>query len=150
MVKYKDLNKISGYDISNLHQLWSYGIHVSLGSISLNIGPLCTGLISTWLSLVESRCKHTVLSGLGTMTKLLYHSAFLYTPSGASISCCSVSSSLMNGFCSVYVMCLRSGWYGFVSSLPCREKVPLKHSIPVNTSLYLSCILSLVSALTTY
>ena len=49
---------------------------VSLGSISFNIIPLCTCLISAWLSLVGSRHHCNVLLGLGTMMKLLHGSAF--------------------------------------------------------------------------
>ena len=46
---------------------------VSLGSMSLIIGPLCTDILSAWLSLAESRHKCTVPFGVGTITKVLHH-----------------------------------------------------------------------------
>ena len=58
----------------------------SLGSMSLFVGPFCTGLMNAWFILVRSRQRYTVLFGLGTMTKLLHHSADSSTPSGADVS----------------------------------------------------------------
>ena len=46
----------------------------SLGRISFNVGPLCTGLISALLSLDRFRNNHTLPLALGTSTKLLSHS----------------------------------------------------------------------------
>ena len=47
---------------------------VSFGSISFSVGPLCIGLIGTWLSLAGSKHNHTLPFALGTTTKLLHHS----------------------------------------------------------------------------
>ena len=80
------------------------------------------------------------------MTKLLHCSAILSTSSGASIwYSWSLSSSFLNSFWSAYVTSLGGAWYGLTSLLTCKEEVPLKHPIPVNTSLN-SCIFNIVSA----
>ena len=105
--------------------------------MSFNVGSLCTGSISVWLSLVGPRHKHAVPFGFGTVTKLLHHLAISYTPSCASIwYCCSLSSSFLNGSCSTYAVHLGSTWYSYMSSLTYGEKVPLKYPIPLSTSLF--------------
>ena len=55
---------------------------------------------------------------------------------------------LLSSSCTAYAMHLGGTWHGFELVLTCREKVPLKYPIPVNTSLYSTCIL-IVSLLTT-
>ena len=45
-----------------------------------------------------------------------------------------------NGSSNTYAKCLGNMTYGFTSSLTCKERVPLKHPIPVNTLLYTPCI----------
>ena len=123
--------------------------YVSYRYISFNVGPLCNGISSAWLSLAGYRHRCTVSLGLATTTKLLHHLAILSTPSYASIwCCCNQSTSFFNGSCSVYETLLSGTWYGSASSLTCRKKVPLEHPIPANTSLCSSCILNMVSALT--
>ena len=90
-----------------------YHVFINLWSTSFVVGPLCTGLISAWLSLAISRQKCNVL--LDTMTKLLPHLAIL-SPCGASIWCsCSLSSSLLNDSFSAYAMHFGSTWYGFAT-----------------------------------
>ena len=122
-----------------------YHTFVSLGSISFHVDPLCTTCTGTCLSLVESRHICTVLLDWGNITKLLHISAVLSTPSGASILCCCwLSSSFIIGSCSTYHTHLWSTWYGFVQSLTCRKKIPLKYTIPVNRTLYSSCVFSVV------
>ena len=106
-----------------LHPLWSYSAHLlAWGSVSLIVGLLCTGLISTLLSYTGSRHRYTVLLGLGIITKLLQHfSPILSTHSVASIWCSCVSSSFLNGPFSTYATYLGSAWYDFTSSLPAVE-----------------------------
>ena len=53
---------------------------VSTGNTSLTARPLCTGLISTWLSPVGTKYRWTVPFGFGIVTKLLHHSAVSSTP----------------------------------------------------------------------
>ena len=48
-------------------------------------GPPCIGLMSAQLSLMGSKHRHTLLLGLGIVTKLLNHLAVSSTPIGASI-----------------------------------------------------------------
>ena len=45
-----------------------FHMHLSLGSISLKVGPLCSGLTSAWLRLAGSRQSHNVVLGLETST----------------------------------------------------------------------------------
>ena len=49
---------------------------LSLGSISFNVGPPCTGLINAWFNLSWSNHNLALLLALGINTKLLHHSAF--------------------------------------------------------------------------
>ena len=44
-----------------------------MGSMSLIVSPLCTGLMRAWLSHAGSRHRHTLLFGLGIMTNLLHY-----------------------------------------------------------------------------
>ena len=70
----------------------------------------------------------------GYYDKAIAPLATLSTPSGASIWLSySLSSPFFNDSCSVYTMHLGGTWYGFVLSLNCKDKVPLKYQIPVNT-----------------
>ena len=79
----------------------------SLSSILFNVGPLCMGLINAQFIYAESKHNLTLPLTLGTNIKLLHHSAVLSTPTGVIMSnVCNLSSSSLNGFCSVYVTCL--------------------------------------------
>ena len=89
-----------------------------------------------------SRHSHTVLFGLGIMAKLLHHSTVSSTSNGANICwSCSLFSC-----CNVYAMNLG---YDFTSSLTCKEKLPLKHPIPIYTAQYSFCIVSVGFVLAT-
>ena len=59
--------------------IYIYFTLLSLGKISFNVGPLCTGLINTWFNLTGSKHSLTLPFALGTNTKLLHHSAVLST-----------------------------------------------------------------------
>ena len=88
---------------------------------------MCIGNISAWLVHVGSRHNHTVLLGLGTVTKLLQYLPFTSTPSDSSIWWfCSFSSSFLNRSCSAYATHLSGTWYGFVSSWSWWEKSVFK------------------------
>ena len=68
----------------------------SLGRMSFNVGPLCTGLISTSLSLARSRHSVTLSFALWTSTKLLHHLNVLYMLSGTIICClCNLPTSFL-------------------------------------------------------
>ena len=43
-----------------------YCAHVSMGSITLTEGTVCTGLMSAWLNLAGSKYGHTVPSSTNT------------------------------------------------------------------------------------
>ena len=82
-------------DFSSNFRLWyselasiidRYFILLSLGIISFNMGPLCTGLINAWFNLTESKHNLTLPFALGTNTKLLHHSAVLSPPSAVIVS----------------------------------------------------------------
>ena len=76
---------------------------LSLGNMSFNMGPLCTGLINAWLNFAQSKHNLTLPLALGTNTKLLHYSAISPTPRGIIMSnICSQSNSSLNGFCSAY------------------------------------------------
>ena len=118
----------------------------SVGSISFNVGPLWMGLISAWFSLTRSKYSLTLLFALGTNTKQLHHSVILSILRGAMMSILySCSSSSLNGFCNAYTTCLGVIWYSLLSGLSCKENVPSKHPIPLNTFsnvLWTSCVSS--------
>ena len=91
--------------------VWYY-IFVSFRNVSLMDEPLCTGLISAWLSLRLSRHRWIVLICFGTTT-LLLHSAVFLPPRGMIISCsCRSFNSFSNVSCYAYSICLGGGWYG--------------------------------------
>ena len=128
---------------------------LSLGSMSLSVGPLCMGLINALFSLAGSRHNLTLPFALGTNTKLLHHSAISSTPRGVMMSIfCRCSSSSLNGYCSAYATHLGGAWYSLLSGLSCKENVPLKHPMSLNTSPYvllishISSLLFLLSAST--
>ena len=105
---------------------------LSLGNMSLSVGPLCINLINAWFSHARSRHNLTLPFTLGTNTKLLHHSAVSSTPRGVIMSIfCRHSTSSLNGFCSAYATCLGGTWYGLLSGLSCKENVPLKHPMPL-------------------
>ena len=116
--------------------------------MSFNIGPQCIGLINAWLSHAGSKHNCILPFALGTNTKLLHHSAVSSTPSGIMMSSsCSCWSSSLNGFCSAYAMHLRGTWYDLLSGLSCKENMPSKHPILLNTSPYVSYILCVMAAI---
>ena len=59
---------------------------LSLGKISFNVVPLCTGLINAWFNLAGSKHNLTLPFALGTNTNLLHHFAVSSTPSGVIMS----------------------------------------------------------------
>ena len=80
---------------------------VSLGSISLIGEPVCTGVMSVYLSVIRSKYRNILPFVLGTMTELLC--PVLSTSNGANICCpCYLSSSFLYGSCGTYTMCLGS------------------------------------------
>ena len=120
----------------------------NFGNISFSVGPMCIGLISAWFNHARSRHGLTIPLALGTNTKLLHHSDISLTPRDAIMSCCcSLSNSSWNGFCSAYAMCLGGAWYGLLSGLSCKENVPSKQPMPLNTSSKSLCICCVDSAL---
>ena len=61
------------------------------------------GLINAWFNHAGSKHNMTLPLTLSTNTKLVHHSDISSTPSGVIISsCCSLSNSSLNGFCSRY------------------------------------------------
>ena len=61
-------------------------------------------------------------------------------PSGSNICSFSLPDSFVNGPWSAHADHVSSAWNVIISSLTCTEDVPLKHQIPLNTSLYPACI----------
>ena len=113
-----------------------YLMLLSFGSMSFSLGPLCMDLINAWYSHAGSKHKLTLLLALGTGTKLLHHYDVSLTPSGAIISCCCcLSNSSLNGISSTYATHLGGTLYGLLSSFSCKENVPSKHPMPLNTTL---------------
>ena len=107
----------------------------NFGKISLCVGPLWTGLISTWLSLAGSRHSLTLPLGFGKSTKLLHHYVVSSMPNGVIISYCwNLSNFHLNSFLSAYATCCGDAWYGLLSGFTCNENIPSKHPIPVHTS----------------
>ena len=75
-----------------------YHAFVSLGSISFSVGPLCSGYMN--------RHNLTLPFGLGTVIKLLHHSAFSSTYSGASICCSCSHSKCITSFSEGCMLCI--------------------------------------------
>ena len=72
-------------------------------------------------------------------------------PSCAIMSCFwSHSNSSSKSFCSVQATHLRGAWYGLLPGLNCKEDIPLKQPIPLNTSLNCFCTSVLFQHLTSY
>ena len=89
--------RVTCYDFVVHFRLWypklasisfRYCIFVSYGNISLIVVSLCIGLISNGLSLSGSKHGQKIPFNLGTITKLLHHSAVLSACIGM-ITCCS-------------------------------------------------------------
>ena len=92
------------------------------------------GLINAWFNLTGSKHNLILPFALGTNTKLLHHSTVSATTRRVIMpSFCSCSNSL-NGFCNASATYLGGAWYGLLSGLSCKENMPLKHLIPLNTS----------------
>ena len=129
-----------------------YYLLVSLESMLLNIGPLCTGCSNACLWPAGSKHSHTVPLDLGTMIQLLYHYSVSPISNGASTYFCfSLSISFLNGSSNAYAAHLGGTWYGHSSSLSFNE-VPLKHPMPMNTlphSLCESVVVLVLSGLST-
>ena len=105
--------------------------HPSLGRIMFNVGPLCTGLISTLSTLAGYRHNHILPLALETITKLLHHSNVSSMPRGIIIYYfCSLSSSSFRDSWSTHATLLGVAWYGWVTSFTFKLGVPSKHSIP--------------------
>ena len=114
------------------------------------MGPLWTGLISTWLSLAGSRHSLTLPLSFGTCTMLLHHSASPSLPNGVIISCYwSLSNSSLNSFWSADAIHHGGARFCLLFSFTCNENVPSKCPIPVITSLnsLCSCFVILVLVL---
>ena len=117
-----------------------YLITASLGRISFNVGPLCTGLLSALLSL--ARFSHNCILPLAfrTRKKLLHHSHVSYTSSGTIICCfCSGCTSSLRVLWSTYAI-LVGAWYGWLPFFTYNLEVPSQHPIPRKTLLNSSCI----------
>ena len=143
------LHLAAGYDTQSWH-LWVTGIvcYWGFGNISFNIGPLCTGHISTWFNWAGSKHSLTLLLALGTNTQLLHHSSISSTPRGVIISCyCSLCSSSWNGFCSAYATHHGGAWYVLLFAFSYKEYVPSKLPMPLKTSSNSVCICCVNSAL---
>ena len=108
-------------------------------SISFSVGPLCLNFMSAWLSLAGSTHNCTVLLVLDSMLKILNHSAISSTPSGSSICFLVVCIILFKWFLEGVYHMLQECLVQFYIILICRQKVALKHRIPVNTLPYSSC-----------
>ena len=130
---YDDLSSSLRLWYPELASIWQrYFMFFNFGKISLSVGPLWTGLMSTWFSLGGSKHSLTFQLGLGMRTKLLYHSAVSSMPSGVMMSCCwNLPDSSLNSFCNAYAMCLRGAWYGLLSRLAAKKCIPSKHLIPL-------------------
>ena len=103
----------------------------SLSRITFNVGPLCTSLISTLLSLARSRHKHTIPLDLGARMNVLHHSEVSFMPRSTIICCfCSLSSSFFRDSWRVYSTLLGTTWCGWLSFLIYRVFMPSKHPIP--------------------
>ena len=142
MVRYDDLvSNCSLWYPKLVSMIDMYFTLSSLGSISFNVGHLWMGLISTWLNLTRSKHNLILPFALHTNTQLLHHSANSSTPIGVMISIfCRCSSSFLNGFCNAYATCLGDTWCSLPSGLSCKENVPSKHPMPLNTSPNVLCI----------
>ena len=116
-------------------------MHATLGRISFNVGPLCTCLISSLLSLAGSRHNCTLSLVLGASEKLLHHSDVSCTPRGITTCCfCSLYNSSFKGFLSTYATLPGGTWSDQLPSLTCKLNMPSKHPVPENKSLNLLCI----------
>ena len=106
--------------------LWSYRHAFAWfwGLTFISVGPLCIGVISTWLSILgDARHRHTVPSGWGTMTVLLYHLAIFSAPSSASIWCfCNLFSSLKMALIVHMLHASAAPYMDAMLFLTCKEK----------------------------
>ena len=59
----------------------------------------------------------------------------------------SLSSSSWNGFCNAYATCHGGTWYGLLIVFSCKENMPSKNPIPLNTPSNSLCICCVDSAL---
>ena len=117
-------------------------------SISLSVGPLCTGLISAWFSCAGSWHNLTFQFALGCSTKQLHHSAVSSTPRDTMMYCfCNLFNSSSKGFYSAYALHLIDTWCGLLSSFSCNRNVSSKHPIPLNTSSKSLCSCFVISTL---
>ena len=113
----------------------------SFGNIPLRVGPLLTGCMDAWLTLVGSKNNLAFPLSFGTSLKLLHPYTVLSMPHGMMMSsCCRHSSSSLNSFCNAWTL----GRPGIVC---CNENIPLNHLLPVNTALNSPCNTYTISAL---
>ena len=128
-----------------------YCMLFDFGRISFNVGPLCISLISAWLSHALGPSITTPYHLLWVPTQsyctiLLFHllpTAVLWCPSLVVIV---VPPGMVSA---AHMPCAsrECTWYGLLSSLSCKENVPLKHLILLNTLPYSSCILCVMALL---
>ena len=114
------------YDNLKSHLLMLSSVHfLVFRNMSLMVGPLCTGLISTSLSHLGSRHRWTGSFGSGMITMLLHCSVVSSNPSG-TIICCSygLRNSFLNGCYSSYVTHLDGDWCAFAPILISNKMCP--------------------------
>ena len=130
LMKYDDC-LILGFDNLNLHHINEYLTPASLGRISFNVRPRCTGLINALLRLVRSSHNCTLPLAFKARTKLLHHSDILSTTI-VTISCCFCSQTRpsLSGSWYSYAAFWGGVWYGQLPSFTCNLNVSSKHPIP--------------------
>ena len=121
-------------------------MHVSLGNMTLVVGLLYTGLISTWFNLVVLIHSHTFPLGFGTNRKLLNHSGILSTPRVTITGClCSLSKSKFIWFCCCYMYAthLRDSWYGLSCLWPAMNML-LSNNQCLQKHLLIHCVMTVL------
>ena len=116
----------------------------SLGILSFNVGPLCTGQITTLLRLAGSEHSHNSPLAFETRTKLLQHSGTSPKPWGTVIYCFVVILLFTKWLYSAYA---RGAWYRWWNSFTWNLNVLSKHPIPVKASLKALGILHFINQL---
>ena len=106
----------------------------SLSKMLFNVGPLCTGLISTLLSLARSRAQPYITLSFGNKYKAISPSDVSSTSKAIIICCfCNLSKSSLRDSWSKYGTLLGATWYGQLPSFTCKLNVPSKYYIPDKT-----------------
>ena len=140
---------VSGCGMLNLHQLWSYSSCLLVWEVYHLLLTHCVlvFLVPCWV--LWDPGTGILCHWVWVQWQNFHHSAISSTASGSSVWFLKSFHLFLNGSCNAYAIHLGRTWYGFTSSLTCKEKVPLKHPIPVNIWLYSLCIFSVVSVLAT-